>query len=310
MEILFITLSFSVTFVSIKILIPFFEKKLNAKPSLRGMHTITKPTGGGICFALVISILSFIRGFYLPIISLPLSFISLLDDKYNLNKLARFFFQICFIVFVYNYLSLKNNLFVNISNPYMNLLIIFTCIFIGTAIINFINFMDGIDGLVSGCLLTIFLIVTIKGNHNFWISIGSIMGFIIFNWYPSKLFMGDAGSIFLGSIVVSVGLSQDNLLELSKFILLFSPLFLDSSICILRRLKNKQNIFKAHKLHLYQRLVSNGFKHSTISLIYIGATLFTGLTYLFLNLYFQLLSVLFIVILGIYIDKRYAVKFL
>ena len=130
----------------------------------------------------------------MPIISLPLSFISLLDDKYNLNKLTRYFFQICFIVFVYNYLTLKNNLFINISNPYINLLIIFTCIFIGTAIINFINFMDGIDGLVSGCLVTIFLIVTIKGNHNFWISIGSIMGFIIFNWYPSKLFMGDAGS--------------------------------------------------------------------------------------------------------------------
>ena len=87
--------------------------------------------------------------------------------------------------------------------------------------------MDGIDGLVSGCLVIIFLIVTIKGNYNFWISIGSIMGFIIFNWYPSKLFMGDAGSIFLGSIVVSVALSQDNLLELSKFILFFSTL-LDS----------------------------------------------------------------------------------
>ncbi len=309
MEIFFLILSFLVTFILIKFTIPFFKKGLQAKPSSRGMHNIPKPTGAGICFSFVISILGLIRGSYLPIISLPLSLISLLDDKFNLNKLVRYSFQVIFVLFTYNYLLIKNELFIYFENPYINLILIFISIILGTAIINFINFMDGIDGLVSGCLVTIFLIVTIKGNYNFSTSIGAIIAFLIFNWYPSKIFMGDSGSIFLGSFVVSVALRQENVLELLKFILLFCPLLLDASICIFRRLINRQNILKAHKLHLYQRLVSNGFKHSEVSFIYIASTLFIGLNYLFLNLYFQLISIYLILLIGIYLDKKYALKF-
>ena len=169
--------------------------------------------------------------------------------------------------------------------------------------------MDGIDGLVGGCFITIFFIISITNNSNFLIAFSSLVAFIIFNWHPSKIFMGDSGSIFLGSLVVSYALSQENFYESSKLIFLLSPLLLDATICIFRRLKNKQNILKPHKLHLYQRLVSNGFKHSSVSLIYIMSTIFLGLIYSFFNFYLLVLGTFLILFLGFYLEWKYAAKF-
>ena len=274
------------------------------------MHYFPKPTGGGIWFSSIISFLSLLNGFYLPLFSLPLSVISLVDDKYNLKRSIRYISQVLFILFIYLYLSFKNQLFINnYSNSLVNFFIIIFCIFIGTAIINFINFMDGIDGLVGGCFITIFFIISISDNSNFLIAFSSLVAFIIFNWHPSKIFMGDSGSIFLGSLVVSYALSQENYYESSKLIFLLSPLLLDATICIFRRLKNKQNILKPHKLHLYQRLVSNGFKHSSVSLIYIMSTIFLGLIYSFLNFYLLVLGTFLILFLGFYLDWKYAAQF-
>ena len=58
--------------------------------------------------------------------------------------------------------------------------------------------MDGVDGLVSGSLIIIFLLGQILINNNFLIVVGSLLGFILWNWDPSKIFMGDVGSTFWG----------------------------------------------------------------------------------------------------------------
>ena len=113
MEILLIILSFTLTFIMIKLSIPIFKINLQAKPTSRGMHYFPKPTGGGIWFSSIISFLSLLNGFYLPLFSLPLSIISLVDDKYNLKRSIRYISQVLFVLFIYLYLSFKNQLFIN-----------------------------------------------------------------------------------------------------------------------------------------------------------------------------------------------------
>ena len=302
-------ISFISTLIILKFLLPFLKNNIYAEPSKRGMHDKKKPTGGGISFALVISLISYFKGFNLPLLCLPLSIISLIDDKYNIPSFVRYITQVIFIIIIYYFFKIDNSLSLIIPNLYIQYFIFLLIIFFGTGIINLINFMDGIDGLISGCFIVISFFMYINGDHDFLIILGSILGFITLNWYPSKIFMGDAGSIFLGSLIVSYALRSENIIDGIKFIILFSPLILDASTCILLRFKKKHNIFKPHKMHLYQRLVLNGFKHSTVCLIYMGVTSLIGIVYTFFNIYVLLLSTLLTLIIGILINNKYAINF-
>ena len=80
------------------------------------------------------------------------------------------------------------------SLPYF-IFIFLLLLIIGTSIINFMNFMDGIDGLVCGCMIVIFSFMNIEIHYLLPI-IGTLIGFLFFNWEPSKVFMGDTGSLF------------------------------------------------------------------------------------------------------------------
>ena len=93
-------------------------------------------------------------------------------------------------------------------SSFTHFLLFILIIITGTAIINFVNFMDGIDGLVSGSLIIIFLIGSILINNYFLIVVGPLLGFLLWNWDPSKLFMGDVGSTFLGALLVGLLLTD------------------------------------------------------------------------------------------------------
>ena len=121
--------------------------------------------------------------------------------------------------------------------------------------------------------------------------------------------MGDIGSLFLGCFLVSLILSSNSFITFFKIILLSSPLLFDAAICLFRRCINKQNIFKPHKLHLYQRLVNNGMSHNKVSLIYIFSIFVLGLFYNFSNLIALILSSIIILFIGIYLDIKFAKEF-
>ena len=180
---------------------------------------------------------------------------------------------------------------------------------VGTSIINFVNFMDGIDGLVCGSMIII--ILTLNSDvHYLTPLVGTLSAFLCFNWYPSKIFMGDVGSLFLGTFLVSLIFSSSSGLEdIIKILLLCSPLFLDALICIIRRLFNKKNIFNSHKSHLYQRLVSNGMKHSTVSMIYILSIALLSIFYTYSNLLILFFVSGMIFFFGVFLDRNYALSF-
>ena len=286
--------------------INFSDQLILDYPSKRSSHNKPILSSGGISFVLISTFYGFLNSNYVFLKCFPLAIIGLLDDKLNLPRNMRFFVQtvtICILFF-------SSNIFIYISNSnklYYLLILIF--IAGGIAIINFINFMDGLDGLVAGCMIVILLFVSLKTNTNLYILIGSLMGFIFYNWSPAKIFMGDVGSTFLGGVYAALIFRSENILELSYIIIPSFPLLLDSITCIFRRLFRRQNIFSAHKLHLYQRLHQSGWSHRKVSFTYILMTLIISISQMFFNLYITTLLISCIFIYGIYLDKYEAIKF-
>ena len=287
---IYVFLNFSLplifTYFFLKKIIPFLRKFIPANPSKRGMHEKTKPSSGGISFIITYTFTAIFQGSYLPLLSLPLAVIGIFDDKYNISRLFRFIFQIFTIIFIIFYLKINDSNLINeLSNT--NSLFLFVLIFFGAFTINSINFMDGIDGLICSYMIVIF--ATLNSDS--------------LNLIPL------IGSLFLGSYLISLIYSSDNYIDMIKIILLSSPLLLDSLVCIVRRLINKQNIFTSHKLHLYQRLVSSGINHSIVTLIYFFSIVFLAIFFKFTNLAYLFIASLIIIVLGILLDKNYATNF-
>jgi UDP-N-acetylmuramyl pentapeptide phosphotransferase/UDP-N-acetylglucosamine-1-phosphate transferase len=145
---------------------------------------------------------------------------------------------------------------------------------------NAYNFMDGIDGIAAGqgivAAIGWGIIGLITGNP-FLTALGfllaaSCLGFLCHNWPPARIFMGDVGSAFLGYTfaVLAVIASQSDPRLAFIGILFVWPFVFDAVFTFFRRLRKHENVFEAHRSHLYQRLVIAGYSHGVVSTLYIG----------------------------------------
>ena len=308
MNILFLTfLSFIVTLFSLKKSIPLLRKNLIDNPNFRSLHSIPKPSGGGLFFVIYGSFFSFLSGNLIPIICAPIAFVGLLDDLYHLSRSIRYFSQLIITSVLILLIDFNNLFFSEIF--FLNIFFIFSGIFFGTAIINFTNFMDGIDGLVAGNLFIIILSTSYLNSFSILPLAGAILGFLFFNWYPSKVFMGDTGSTYLGLVLTALLFSSQNLLDFFSLMLISAPLLLDAFTCVIRRFVSGQNIFKPHKVHLYQRLIQSGWSHAKVSFVYICGTIFLSLINFIFGFEVLCFFTLLILSIGIYLDNFIAKPF-
>ncbi len=146
-------------------------------------------------------------------------------------------------------------------------------------IINAVNLLDGLDGLASGVIgiasLFVFIIAVI--HHNVIVAsisiilIGAIGGFLIFNFPPAKIFMGDAGSMFLGfmfSVLAIMGNRKSAVaINLLIPIVLLSIPIIDTLLAIIRRANKKKNIFQADKEHIHHRLLYLGIPYKKVIIL-------------------------------------------
>jgi UDP-N-acetylmuramyl pentapeptide phosphotransferase/UDP-N-acetylglucosamine-1-phosphate transferase len=148
---------------------------------------------------------------------------------------------------------------------------------------NAFNFMDGIDGIAACQAITAGLgwgFLALQAGVPFAAALGfllasSSLGFLCHNWSPARVFMGDVGSLFLGFTLAMlpflVGeLSRDRSgtgLACSAVSLMW-PFVFDSTFTFLRRLIKGENVFDAHRSHLYQRLVRAGWSHPAVTFLY------------------------------------------
>ena len=302
-------ISFLLSYFLYRQFIPAFVSITPDKPNKRSSHNKVIPRGGGLIYILL-SLFSFLlSGNLSQLFCIPIAFIGFLDDKFNVSPIIRYLSQIITAVLCLIYSNKIINIIATNFHPLLIYLLFFLLVITITAIINFSNFMDGIDGLVAGCFFIIFGNMIFNGEYDLIPMTGALLGFLIWNWRPAKIFMGDVGSTFLGSLFAFKIFNLDSLSSFLAYFFIASPLLGDTFVSLIRRIINKQNIFQAHNLHLYQRLYQAGWKHNQISLIYILFTLSFCLTF---NLFgFNYLIVVFslMIFTGYYLDKKYAVPF-
>jgi UDP-N-acetylmuramyl pentapeptide phosphotransferase/UDP-N-acetylglucosamine-1-phosphate transferase len=153
--------------------------------------------------------------------------------------------------------------------------------------INAYNFMDGIDGLAGGQTVLAGLLWAVVGwpyGLLFVAGMGLLMaaaslGFLLHNWPPARIFMGDAGSGFLGfsfALLPLLASAAEPGLPVVGVLILW-PFVFDTTFTLARRLSRRENVFQAHRSHLYQRLVIAGLSHPRVTLLYLGLAGLGGL---------------------------------
>lgn len=159
---------------------------------------------------------------------------------------------------------------------------------------NAINLIDGLDGLASGvsgiATASILVLSLMMGNITVAllcsVLLGAIIGFMFFNFYPAKIFMGDSGALFLGFSLATLSILEFKQAALVTFIV---PIFIlgvplsDTFFAIIRRWVNKKPISVADKNHLHHCLLRLGFSHRTTVLIIYALAAFFGVTAIVLS---------------------------
>ena len=302
----------------LRALIPQLRRRLLDQPNARSSHILPIPRGGGVAFVLVASAASSIGWFgaaffaqqgltgsqlamvALPLLTLPLAVVGFLDDRHNLSAGLRYGVQ--------QVTALMLILLSPLPLPWLVLPLLLIAV---TAVINFTNFMDGLDGLVSGCMVVAIgaLSVALAAPWPVWALVGSLLGFLLWNWSPAKVFMGDVGSTFLGAVFAGLALQAPSWPEALGLLLVATPLLGDACLCVPRRLLAGQRVFQAHRLHLFQRLHQAGWPHARVSSLYIGATAVLALALLWGGLPWLITLAAFELLLGVWLDQRVAVPF-
>ena len=289
------------------------------QPNLRSSHTHPTPRSGGLVFVLISAASSFVflifSSFpsflsspfaYLPLLVLPLAVVGLLDDRFNLPAVWRYFVQLITAVLI---------LFISPLTPAFSglfgICVYVYALILVTASINFVNFMDGLDGLVAGCmeiaLITAAIYLSVPST--IWALIGALFGFLVWNWSPAKVFMGDVGSTFLGALLSGLVLQASTWTEAFGLLLVATPLLADAGLCVPRRLLHRQRVFQAHRLHLFQRLHQAGWPHARVSSLYLFATAVLAFALLWGGFPWVIALAALELLLGIWLDQNVAVPF-
>jgi UDP-N-acetylmuramyl pentapeptide phosphotransferase/UDP-N-acetylglucosamine-1-phosphate transferase len=158
-----------------------------------------------------------------------------------------------------------------------SMLVTSACLIWIVGLTNAYNFMDGIDGIAGSQAVVAGLgWVALAGRADrieTWLGLllaASSLGFLVHNWRPAKIFMGDVGSAFLGfsfAVLAIIGAQHEPRLALAGILAVW-PFVFDTSFTFLRRLHRGENVFQAHRSHLYQRLVLVGYSHRFVTCLY------------------------------------------
>lgn len=291
------------------ILIPQLRRCLLDKPNSRSSHNQPTARGGGVAFVLVTAFVSLMyllsghgefRLALIPLIALPISTLGFLDDLQNLPATWRYGMQLATALVLIQHSPM--------TIPWLALPLLLITV---TAVINFTNFMDGLDGLVAGCMAVTLTAIAIRlaAPWPIWALVGSLLSFLLFNWSPAKVFMGDVGSTFLGAVFAGLILQTSNWLEAMEILLIATPLLGDACLCVPRRLMAGQKVFQAHRLHLFQRLHQAGWHHARVSCLYISATIVLAIGLLLGGWPWVFGIATVVILIGVWLDQTVAVSF-
>ena len=266
------------------------------RPNERTSHITPTPRGGGLAIVLLvigtglwaINQTKLSHALVYLVCSLVIAYLGWRDDVSSLSTRVRFAVQglvATVSIFGLGYFkSVTIPLFGELQLGVVGVIITFLWII---GLTNAYNFMDGIDGIAGGVAFAgglgwSLLASNAHSPFAFWIALAiaaSSLGFLGHNWSPAKIFMGDVASTFLGyTFAVLPLLSSDQSGDaLMLGTLLMWTFIMDAGVTFIRRALRGENVFAAHRTHLYQRLVIGGYSHAAISMLYISLTLLAGI---------------------------------
>ncbi|WP_409343759.1 glycosyltransferase family 4 protein [Paenibacillus sp. MBLB4367] len=273
-------------------------------PNHRSVHTKPMPQMGGLAiflaFAIVYTVVSLIAHHYTTDVTMALLIggtiiviVGAFDDRLALSPKVKLLGQIIAAVVVVSFglqIDVINIPFTGWSwTPPTWLAIVITVVWI-IGVTNAVNLIDGLDGLSAGvsgiATATIMVMALMMPQQEYPIALlcavllGSIVGFLFFNFNPAKIFMGDTGALFLGFTLATlsiVGYKQAAFVSFIVPILILGVPISDTLLAIVRRKLNNKPISAPDKGHLHHSLMGLGFSTRKTVLIIYGISILFGL---------------------------------
>jgi Fuc2NAc and GlcNAc transferase len=298
--------------------IRYAERAMLDRPNARSSHFRPTPRGGGAVLVgvyLILTALTFgIGGRLAMSLILALAAILLvagvgwLDDRRSLSVPTRLVAHV-----VAGLLMIPVALHLRTSVPAVLAAVLTAGLTVVS--INVLNFVDGIDGLITSQVaifatsLLLHAPTAVVGMHSS-ILLGAAAGFLVWNWPPARIFLGDVGSGALGAACAFAGILASTQIVAGPWVVYLPliPIFLDASVTLVRRALRGEHLATAHRQHLYQRLANGGWGHRRVTLTY-GAASLAALPVTLAGPHFSagVGYVLLVLLAGWMLDRRYPI---
>jgi UDP-N-acetylmuramyl pentapeptide phosphotransferase/UDP-N-acetylglucosamine-1-phosphate transferase len=303
------------------------KKNIMDIPNIRSSHNQPTPRGGGLAIAIAWYVAIFIllllkeisdSLFVALLCGIPITIIGLVDDIATIPPKFRLLVQIFCTSLAVFFLGGINSIDLGFAILHSSFLFSVAAVFGIVWLTNLFNFLDGIDGYISVEIIFICLAAFILLGIELPLFLAAATaGFLLWNWQPAKIFMGDVGSTLLGFTIGVFALYYQNSNESSIVIwlMLTSLFWFDATLTLFRRLRNHEQISKAHKKHIYQRIVQSGFSHQKTVVYSFAINLsIMGLTWLALSFPIMLIPLFGMNIAYLYlvmrlVDKRFPFQY-
>ena len=231
-----------------------------AVPNARSFHSVATPTIGGVGFALPVLVFLGFESLATPALcgllagGAGLALMGLVDDLRETGRAVRVAAQLVAVGLVFWTLQPAWPWW---AYAPVGVLLLWQ--------INLYNFMDGIDGILGTqtlffCLAAHLLTGGVPGWEGalLWLTAGAMLGFLVYNWPPARIFMGDTGSVFLGLLigVLVVQLVAQYGVPLLACTILLTAFWFDASYTLCVRIATRQPFTEPHRSHLYQKVAA------------------------------------------------------
>ena len=269
--------------------------RLVQEPNYRSSHVQLTPNGGGLGIVLTGTAVGIwlawgqLQNLWVVIgLALPLAIVGLLDDIYHLSARLRLGAQVATcsgllallgnmpeIVFTLGRLSAGEGF--QIGGWVLSALLLL----VGVWWINLFNFMDGIDGIAgaqavfmllagSGLVASMHADVMVSPVGMLMLSLAaSTAGFLLLNWPPARIFMGDVGSTWLAFMIFVLALLavQAGWIGYTPWVVLSAAFVTDATVTLLTRIARGERWYEAHRCHVYQKLARRWGGHRPVTLL-------------------------------------------
>lgn len=261
------------------------RKKILDIPNNRSSHSLPTPKGGGLSIV-IIMIVTIILLSCEDLIAIDItmamiigliivSLTGLVDDLINLSVWKRVLAYLTSISISLYFVGGLDDISINNYSVHLSYAGYLASLFFLFWLVNLYNFMDGTDGFaaiqtISVSLFICYLLFMLNDMPLFilfFCLIVSTTVFLFWNWFPAKIFMGDVGSCSIGFLfgLFAVYTASRDLISLSVWVILLSPFIGDATFTLLKRILKKEQWYKAHNSHAYQKIYQSGYKHNELA---------------------------------------------